>query len=146
MTFFPDLTPYSYKRSGIRDHTVNVGWLEAGQPYPKGEVSPEFIESIWRYCCAPVVRTRGFHECDLCATRQKGQLQATREGNTLKLGTAEIRVFGPDGTIYAAPDLIYHYILDHKYHPPEAFIEAVLSSPLPGTDEYARQLSQLELT
>jgi len=54
----------------------------------------------------------------------------------LKLGSAEIRVVGQDGTVYAAPDLIYHYVVVHDYRPPEEFIQAVMETPLPGTQEH----------
>ena len=30
--------------------------------------------------------------------------------------------------IYAAPDLIYHYVKEHRYLPPTDFINAVLSA------------------
>jgi hypothetical protein len=34
--------------------------------------------------------------------------------------------------------MIGHYVEQHGYAPPAAFIAAVAGSPLPGTDEYAR--------
>ena len=41
-------------------------------------------------------------------------------------GNGEIRV--SDGNVmYAAPTLIYHYVVAHAYLPPEAFIAAVLA-------------------
>src|SRR5262249_18800720 len=43
------------------------------------------------------------------------------------LGTAEIRVRDTDVT-FAAPNLILHYVVDHAYLPPEAFVRAVLAS------------------
>ncbi|MCX7805518.1 MAG: hypothetical protein N3A38_10060 [Planctomycetota bacterium] len=39
----------------------------------------------------------------------------------------EIRVLGRDGKIYAAPTLIYHYVVAHKYRPPQEFIDAVMT-------------------
>jgi hypothetical protein len=41
------------------------------------------------------------------------------------LGNGEIRVRGADGTLYAAPSLIAHYIAEHSYLPPGGFIEAI---------------------
>ncbi len=43
---------------------------------------------------------------------------------------------GQDGTVYAAPDLIYHYVVAHHYRPPDEFIQAVMETPLPGSQEY----------
>ncbi len=39
--------------------------------------------------------------------------------------SAEIRVLGKNGKSYAAPNLIYHYIKDCGYFPPQEFIDAV---------------------
>jgi hypothetical protein len=47
-------------------------------------------------------------------------------------GSAEIRVVGV-GRVYAAPDLIGHYVEAHGYCPPEEFIAAVLGGPEPGS-------------
>jgi hypothetical protein len=44
------------------------------------------------------------------------------------LGTAEIRVASDDGICFAAPTLIYHYVAEHGYRPPEQFVEAVLKT------------------
>jgi len=60
----------------------------------------------------------------------------------IRLGFAEIRVLSEDGkTSYAAPNIIYHYILEHEYKPPTKFIEAVLKGPKPGLSEYEKFLS-----
>ena len=40
-------------------------------------------------------------------------------------GSAEIRVRGAN-RVYAAPELVYHYVVAHQYKPPREFIEAVL--------------------
>jgi hypothetical protein len=144
MTFFKDLTPYSFKRSAIRTNSVNVGWLDIAHTYQVGSVPLEMIEALWRFCRAPVVRTRGFHVCNLCHASQPGPLRVTQGDETLKLSTAEIRVFGSN-KIYAAPDLIYHYVTKHAYQPPDEFVVAVISGPSPGTEAYQELLEQLRL-
>lgn len=53
-------------------------------------------------------------------------IKVTHDGTTLLLGSAEIRVPSRLGVVYAAPDMIYHYIKDHDYVPPQEFIDAVL--------------------
>ncbi len=30
--------------------------------------------------------------------------------------------------IYAAPDLVYHYVTEHRYLPPEGFFRAVMNA------------------
>ncbi|MEV0333185.1 hypothetical protein [Nocardia sp. NPDC050717] len=80
--FFEDLSEYSYLEedsfldveSGFKaawfhpTYTrLNVGWLEAGHPYPTGPVPPEFVDKL-----ATVQRLQdvnyclGLHACDLC--------------------------------------------------------------------------------
>ena len=44
------------------------------------------------------------------------------------LGNGEIRVTGEDGTVYAAPTMIAHYVAEHHYLPPQEFVDAVLRS------------------
>jgi hypothetical protein len=108
-----------------------------------------------------VARMRGLHDCELCSHQESGY-QATRGEEELYLGSAEIRVFGsstivapgrfsawralfrraskdgpPLRIVYAAPDMIYHYVVDHHYRPSDEFIQAVLeSNPAPGSPEY----------
>ena len=43
----------------------------------------------------------------------------------LRLGSREIHIKAVDGTIFKAPDLVYHYVKEHGYCPPEAFIRAI---------------------
>ena len=47
------------------------------------------------------------------------------DGVSMHLGSAEIRVQGIDGAVYAAPNLIYHYMANHNYLPPEEFLGAI---------------------
>ncbi|HEX2312604.1 MAG TPA: hypothetical protein VHJ17_02660 [Thermomonospora sp.] len=70
-----------------------------------------------------VNRTRGWHECFLCPAGPY-PIRMDFEGTELALGDAEIRVVGPDGTVYAAPNLVAHYIGAHSYRPPQGFIDA----------------------
>ncbi|WP_442813626.1 DUF7919 family protein [Streptomyces sp. NBC_01754] len=37
-----------------------------------------------------------------------------------------------DGTVYSAPDLVIHYITEHRYCPPAEFCRAVVRTA--GTD------------
>jgi len=45
------------------------------------------------------------------------------------LGYSEIRVNGPSGQSYAAPCLIYHYINERGYKPPDVFLPALRTGP-----------------
>lgn len=58
----------------------------------------------------------------------------------LTLGFSEIRIPGKGNIAYAAYDMIYHYIVDHHYQPPQEFIDAVLDAPEPNSEEFKKFL------
>lgn len=124
--FYPDLTPYTYMPSRVAPGLLNVGWLDAAHPFERGEVTTEFVDALWRLCGQPAVRTRGFHVCELCGGPDDVLPTATHRGETRRIGSNEIRAATREGTSFAAPDLIFHYVTAHRYRPPEAFIRAVL--------------------
>ena len=135
MTYYADFTQYEYYAQASNPSTLNIGWLDASHGNPMGSVSDIFLERLWAYCCERVVQSKGFHVCDLCDEPQWPCL-ARRGDEELQLGSAEIRVLGKGGIVYAAPDFIYHYVVKHNYKPPDEFIEAVLSDPSPDSAEY----------
>lgn len=145
MTYYADLTPYSYFHLELeQENTFNVGWLSGIHEFPTGTVEEIFTERLWQFCGFPVQQTRGFHNCGFCGYLFR-QLRVTHEGLELELGSAEIRVFGEDGKIYAAPDLIYHYVISHEYRPPDEFIAAVLNTPLADSYDYKQFLRRIGL-
>jgi hypothetical protein len=60
------------------------------------------------------------------------------------MGNGEIRVRDADGIWYAAPRLVIHYVVEHNYCPPQAFIEAVLNPSEVGKDPERIHLSEEE--
>ena len=145
MAFYQDLSLYCYEESGVRPGTQNIGWIDANASFPKGDTSDAFIKTLWQFCKVPVVQTRGFHVCRLCNMPTDIAPRFEFDGETLNLGSAEIRVIAKDGLIYAAPNLIFHYVKDHRYLPPQAFVDAVLSAPEPQSKEYRAHLKALKL-
>lgn len=126
--YFPELSPYSYFQHETRENLVNVGWLDAEEPFALGDTSDLFKSNLWAVCKISVAQARGFHMCNICTEAQSpGPKMMTFNGEQLSLGFAEIRVIGLDKCIYAAPDLIFHYVVDHHYLPPEQFVVAVES-------------------
>ncbi|MEU6164881.1 hypothetical protein [Streptomyces tanashiensis] len=146
--FYADLSPYDYGDEGdiFTDLTdglrfvnfqpvyerLNIAWLEAGRTWTNGQAPREFVRRLLAVIDAQQVNVMlGLHECDLCPTPipdshpwytpRPGDLRASA-------GTGEIRVPGSNpGTVFAAPSLIGHYVVDHSYLPPQPFIEAVLA-------------------
>jgi len=137
VTYFPDGAPYTYKVAGApytvfedSSQVICVGWLDAGHPFPTGAVDEDFLAAL-RYLCVnhQAVVTRGFHECNLgdCTARPSWPLIMLRfDDHEAPLGIAEIRVEQENGVEIAAPTLIYHYVTDHQYRPPDYFVDAVL--------------------
>lgn len=140
--YFEDLTYYKYDLSGdlgliiylgrfvlnksMGRKLLNIGWLDNRNPFHKGKIDEFFLDKLFNICLKRIKRTRGYHPCPFC--KSGFGLKAERNGQTIILGSAEIRVKGLNGKIYAAPNLIYHYVEAHNYSPPEEFINAVLSS------------------
>lgn len=141
--FYSDLSPYQYAQRPGNPATLNVGWLDRKHEYSQDEPSDPFVERLWLFCLAAIYKTMGFHECELCSQPSFG-LHVQRGDEELWLGSAEIRVFGREGETYAAPNLIYHYVVDHHYLPPEEFIRAVLEGRLPDSPEYLVRAEQFE--
>jgi hypothetical protein len=139
MTYFPDLTPYRYGfgplawgadgpraleveglygwmwgPDGAFDVSeVAVGWLEPLHKYPRGRMAPDLVEKLERLCRASRYHmTRGFHPCGFCDESEEG------------FGSKEIRLAGDD-MVYAAPNLIAHYVRAHEYAPPPGFVDAL---------------------
>ncbi len=147
--YFPDLSPndfgnayigYEYERFG----TVNVGWLDKKHTYVQGKTSDEFQTRLLEFCAYPVVRTRGFHECEFCESSISQPICVQMGDRKIGLGSAEIRVFY-NGRVYAAPNLIYHYVVEHQYKPPDEFIEAVLQGSLPNSLAYKTLIDKMSI-
>jgi hypothetical protein len=70
--------------------------------------------------------SRGYHPCRFCDDSTYPVRMSVGD-ETICLGSAELRV--SDGTLtYAAPNLILHYVSDHKYLPPSEFIRALVNA------------------
>lgn len=129
MAYFADGSPYTYWPN---ESATNVGWLDAAADFPRGTVDTDFLCQLKNLCRFGVNRTRGYHICNLCAQIGRSAMSTptavdTCGGERFLVGSAEIRVAAKDGLVYAAPDMIAHYVEVHNYLPPRGFIEAMLS-------------------
>lgn len=135
MTHFQDLTPYRYgDQFGVDDFepeeldsaeavVLNVGWLARGQEYPtRSAAITDHLEGQLRDLCRrPVRLTKGVHHCEFCAWTSSTDTGGAAVGN------GEIRVPGTGAVVYAAPQLVGHYVREHQYAPPTEFVDAVLA-------------------
>jgi hypothetical protein len=131
MAWCPDLSPYAYSDHGDVEAPTKpdlaVGWLEGGHPFPTGDPPPGFVEALARCSCRFVWYTRGVHVCQFCSGVGPFQMQShVFRGRGIWMGSSELHVPGPDGRLYGAPSTILHYVLAHRYLPPEPFVRAVL--------------------
>lgn len=123
MTYFADLTPYTYDVTGVE--RLNVGWLDATHDYMTGPAEASLGRALTYLLRFQVNETRGAHHCVFCGS--SAVEMADDDGNRCLLGAAEIHVDGNDGSTFAAPSLIVHYVLEHDYRPPLQFQAAALA-------------------
>ncbi len=130
--YFRDLTPYEYRKG--QPSALNVGWLDSAHPFARGIVPDGFVARLRKLALHPVNQMRGFHVCQFCdfgrAPAAQDQAAVNAYFERLKaaevVSAAEMRVVGRDGSAYAAPILICHYVQVHGYQPPDVFVEAVM--------------------
>lgn len=132
--FYEDLSNYCYYLKTPVATVRNVGWLEKDQPYKTGKVLDGFLLKLSNIILgngsvdAQVNRIRSAHPC---ALSDCGTLEIEVNGRRDTLGAAEIWIPSKDGSdFFAAPSLVYHYVVKHSYLPPEEFVSAVMSFDL----------------
>jgi|SRR5688572_2514715 hypothetical protein len=128
MTHISDLAPISYL--GLKGPIRAVGWLESSHPFSCGSVDADFSRRLVALVERPLFGTMmlGLHYCSLCAAED-------RSGPDSRSSQSELLVPAWD-CVYEAPIWIGHYVLAHRYQPPEEFIRAVMTCPEPGSQEY----------
>ena len=142
MTYFADLSPYTY-RSGpdivalrpgpppfraIQSTAprINVGWLGRFHRYRSGTVPEDTLDALLNVISHQLINVmRGTHGCHLCPTTGPGRTHLDWHGRTVSTGNGEIRIPTADGSHFAAPTLIGHYVAAHLYCPPPAFVQAL---------------------
>jgi hypothetical protein len=124
MTYFEDLTPYSY--SDWPEAMLNVGWLGQGHQFGIGEVDPKLRSGLISLAAHPVNMMRGLHNCQFCDV--ESPIAIDSPGASAFLGSGEIHVRSESGVVYAAPTLIVHYVMTHGYRPPQPFVDAVIAA------------------
>jgi hypothetical protein len=128
MTQYLDMSTGSL--AGIKGCVRKVGWLGIGMCFPQGELAKDVVQRLgefvkrWRIGIKELgwYFPRGAHRCEFCTC-------------TKFYAAGEFAV--PSGKlIYLSPEMILHYVQEHGYRPPERYCQALLESPLPGTEEY----------
>lgn len=137
---YADLSAYEHDEDAPDlGRAKNVGWLAAAEPFATSAPVPGLLDALAAYCSVAVSGFRGTHACELCSEREP---RVAFDGRLFVLGSAEIRVLGKE-LVFAAPNLVHHYVAVHHYRPPDVFVEAALSGPRPPSAEYFRRLDAL---
>ena len=147
---YPDLKSY-HMYDDIYPNMLNIGWLDKSYDFPKGKVSRILVEKLryltllakeqdmFRYThpSGIVIHSglvRGpIFKCPYCEEKIglfEGSDQSDNpKGVQLGINTMEIPDVNGD-IIYIFPTLLYHYITEHYYQPPQQFLEALVSFDL----------------
>lgn len=146
--FYEDLSGYCYYLKTPVSTVRNVGWLEKDKPYKTGRVPDGFLSKLSSIILgndivdAQVNRIRSAHPC---ALSDCGSPEITDGERKVTLGAAEIWIPScEEGSFFAAPSMIYHYVEKHNYLPPQEFIAAVmafdLATPYKAQDIYLNEI------
>ena len=122
---FDDLTPYCYNPNWDRPGAVNVGWLGDHVPTVK-RADALFLRKLALRCCNPINAMRGYHICEICGKNPMEDNDQFFLENGRHLGNGEIWITASSGRIFVSPTMIYHYICDNDYSPPDEFVTAVI--------------------
>lgn len=106
--YYEDLSPFEYGMA--YPECLNIGWLDEGQPYEKGNVPDGFVKKLEEL---PVLmKHMGHHDCPFCG----------------KEISSVVKFAKGDNINYLTPGMISHYVEKHEYKPPQEFIDAVMNN------------------
>ncbi len=102
-----------------------VGWIE-DPGFTTGTVPDECIEALISANPTKIIPdgTRGWHTCTLCNEEMPEQEWKGKKVDVAGYGHFLVQ---SEKSVYMAPALVLHYILDHHYCPPKIFIDAVIN-------------------
>jgi len=133
MAYFADMSAYQYMQTlhwpYFLRKAINIGWLDARHEFVVGDVPQDFVDALFDHCCLqPVRKLMGNHECGICISKgMSPQSIFSHNGKQAILGDAEIEIPFGRSRLFVAPTLIFHYVRDHAYRPPDDFVKAVLA-------------------
>jgi hypothetical protein len=101
-----------------------VGWLER-PGFTTGTVPKDCIGALIEGLRGGIFSDgyRGYHSCTLCG---KSLVEVKWKRRRIGLQGHGHYLVERGQVVYMAPALLLHYILDHDYHPPEEFLDAVV--------------------
>ena len=110
-----------------------VGWIESPD-FTQGDVPDASIEALVAATPGKIVPdgTRGWHTCTICEAEMP---QVEWNGNPVEVMGNGSYLVRSGSSVYLAPALLLHYIIDHNYQPPQEFIDATVDGEFMGVDD-----------
>lgn len=110
-----------------------VGWIEK-KGFPTGPVPEDCIQALFSAHADHIIPegTRGIHTCMLCNISTP---EVRWHDKTLTLLGHGHYLVRKGEAVYMAPELVLHYILDHRYSPPREFVQAVVQGKFLTQDD-----------
>ncbi len=125
---------FTYYRRFHYENAVNIGFCPTGPgSAPAWEADSPLIRKLAGFLEHPVNMIRGGSFRPL-----------TLNGKAYTLGFAEMRIIGPEGTVYAAPNQLVADLLEGCYQPPQAFVDAVLYGAFSDGPAYRDYLARYD--
>jgi hypothetical protein len=123
--YFADFASYQYSLPCALNGVLTVGWLEPPHPFTVGQISDDILSKLKLLASTQRAnQMRGYASCEICGA---DECLVEIGDRVQRLGAAEIWI--PDLVdrvkVYAAPNLIVHYIEAHEYLPPAPFLASL---------------------
>jgi len=94
------------------------GWLSREGDVPRHGVSGEDIEAVETSLSHGGLWTiRGYRACPFCPHKGVGPTRHVSDRGEWRLGDRSVAVTDDEGRLWAAPDLVLHYMTEHGYGP-----------------------------
>jgi hypothetical protein len=149
--YIPDLTditnniPFRLGYWNLPDAALiyAVGWIDkplfGKASFTQGQTPNNAIDALWRgHSCIFYDGTMGWHDCTMCMkVVNKHGKTVTYKGKSLELRGYGHYLVKKANAIYMCPELVLHYIIDHKYLPPPQFLEALHKGAILQSAPYA---------
>lgn len=104
----------------IKYKSIAVGYLDITKEYRKGPVSQNFINKLRQvWSTGGTLGSLGSHDCEFCID------EGNYEGRA-KSSSEKVLIDKENNIAYKFPQMIFHYIEEHSYQPPEDFVLFIL--------------------
>ncbi|KJZ08911.1 hypothetical protein TW85_23030 [Marinomonas sp. S3726] len=129
---YEDLSEYKYYLTKPLKNVINIGWLNSvsshtEKPFYKSEGFLLKLKDIIIGNSVVNAHVNLVRSTEPCLVSGCEPIWIENDESKCCLGASEIWIpTTKKGFYFASPSMIYHYISDHNYIPPKAYIDAVI--------------------